>query len=145
MATPGWDGELALAASDAESPSWAVRAAAGRRLAAAAEAPGTAQVLHRLLLDDYDTAVIQETAQALLQRRDVQGLRVVLKALSEAKEDDVADQLVLEIDCDDRWLSDEPGGDELIQQLRALTLDTDEGVREEAEALLSRQSERRWM
>ena len=136
---------MARAASDAESPSWAVRAAAGRRLAAAVETPETAHVLHRLLLDDYDTAVIQETAQALLQRRDVQGLRVVVKALSEAEEDDVADQLVSEIDCDDRWLSDEPAGAELIQQLRALALDTDEGVREEAEALLSRQSERRWM
>ncbi|MFE3526507.1 hypothetical protein ACFXOD_33850 [Streptomyces sp. NPDC059161] len=141
MVSHEWDSELASAVSDADSPSWAVRAAAGRRLAAAVTAPETAPVLHRLLLDGQDTAVVQETAEALLRRRDAWGLRVVLKALSDAERDDVADQLVAEIDCDPRWLSGEPGSDELIQQLRDLALDTDGGIREEAQAFLSKYSQ----
>ncbi|MFE9574415.1 hypothetical protein ACFYMW_38890 [Streptomyces sp. NPDC006692] len=135
-----WDGELVSAAADANSPAWAVRAAAGRQLAVAAQVPEVAGILHRLLLDDRDTAVVQETAEALLARRDMPGLRAVLKALSRAEEFDVVDQLAAEVDCDPRWLSGEPGGDEFIQQIRALAMDTDEGVRDEAQRLLARVS-----
>ncbi|WP_405771388.1 hypothetical protein OG539_41215 [Actinacidiphila glaucinigra] len=39
-----------------------------------------ADVIHRLLLDAQDTAVTQETAVALLARRDSIGLRRVLLA-----------------------------------------------------------------
>ncbi|WP_328622658.1 hypothetical protein [Streptomyces sp. NBC_00354] len=133
-------GELPTAVRDADSPSWAVRAAAGRRLAAAAEVPEIAEVLQRLLLDAYDTGVVQETAEALLQRRDMWGLRAVLAALARAVDLSVADQLAAEVDCDPRWLSGEPGGNEFFQQLRVLATDTDEGVCEEAQRLLARLS-----
>ncbi|CAL9619225.1 hypothetical protein SUDANB99_05780 [Streptomyces sp. enrichment culture] len=83
---------LGPALLDARSPSWAVRAAAGRRLAVAAREPGVAPVLHRLLLDDQDTAVTQETAEALLERWDVHGLRLVLAALAVA-DDDTGDHI----------------------------------------------------
>ncbi|MFD9633232.1 hypothetical protein [Streptomyces violascens] len=138
MTSSTCNGEPASAAADANSPAWAVRAAAGRRLAVAAETPEAADVLHRLLLDERDTGVVQATAEALLARRDVAGLRVVLKALSRAEEFEVADQLAAEVHCDPRRLSGEPGAEEFVQQLRALATDTDEGVREEARRLLPR-------
>jgi hypothetical protein len=62
--------ELAAAIRDAASEEWSVRIAAGRRLAAAADVPSIAAVLERLLLDDMDTGVCQETADALLERRE---------------------------------------------------------------------------
>ncbi|MEU2183745.1 hypothetical protein [Streptomyces thermolilacinus] len=83
---------LGSARLDAQSPSWAARAAAGRRLAAAAQDPDVVGLLHRLLLDGQDTAVTQETAEALLERWDVHGLRLVLAALAVA-DDDTGDHL----------------------------------------------------
>ncbi|MEV6733316.1 MULTISPECIES: hypothetical protein [unclassified Streptomyces] len=64
--------------------------------------PEIAEVLQRLLLDAYDTGVVQETAEALLQRRDMWGLRAVLAALARAVDLSVADQLAAEVDCDPR-------------------------------------------
>ncbi|MFG2293879.1 hypothetical protein [Streptomyces sp. NPDC048603] len=78
------DDDLLSAMQGADSPSWSVRAAAGRRLAAGAEQPEAAAVLHRLLLDAQDTAVTRATAEALLARWDVCGLRLVLAALARA-------------------------------------------------------------
>ncbi|MEV6247353.1 hypothetical protein AB0M38_14270 [Streptomyces sp. NPDC051742] len=77
---------------DARSDSWALRAAAGRRLAASAEDPAAAEVLRKLLLDGQDTAVTRETAEALLERWDVHGLRLVLAAFADA-DDNTADYL----------------------------------------------------
>ncbi|MET9323685.1 hypothetical protein ABZX75_26410 [Streptomyces sp. NPDC003038] len=51
-----------------------------------------AEVLHRLLLDGRDTFVTQETAEAMLGRWDVLGLRMVLAALASA-DDDTGDHL----------------------------------------------------
>ncbi|WP_435842871.1 HEAT repeat domain-containing protein [Streptomyces filamentosus] len=76
----------------ADSPSWAVRAAAGRGLAGFAGVPEADGVLRRLLVDGGDTFVTQETAEALLERRDARGLRLVLGAFAGA-DDDTADQL----------------------------------------------------
>lgn len=128
---------------DSASPSWAVRAAAGRRLAAAAEHPGAAEVLPRLLRDGQDTFVVQETAEALLERGDVLGLRMVLAARVGAN-DDVRDHIgaaILNVCCQ---------SDEDAERLAALCSalvsdadadagpDVDGGVRGEAHDLLGR-------
>ncbi|MFE2141494.1 hypothetical protein ACFXA3_07010 [Streptomyces sp. NPDC059456] len=123
--------------AEADSPAWHVRAAAGRRLAAAPRIEGVADVLHRLLLDAQDTGVTSDTAAALLARRDLAGLRAVLAARAVASDEGTADQLAAELDCDPRWATGE-GGAELITQLRKLTSDTSPGVRNEALLRLSR-------
>ncbi|WP_436995661.1 HEAT repeat domain-containing protein [Streptomyces sp. enrichment culture] len=131
--TPDPHDPLASARLDARSPSWAARAAAGRRLAAAAQDPGVAGLLLRLLLDDRDTAVTQETAEALLERWDVHGLRLVLAALAVA-DDDTGDQL-------DGALGDVcHQSDEDLARLKALASalvpDADPAVRREARQIL---------
>ncbi|WP_143022395.1 hypothetical protein [Nonomuraea maritima] len=93
------------------------------------------EVLHRLLLDPDDTTVTQETAEALLQRGDAQGLRVVLAALARAQNLESADHLVAVIACDPRWMT-ESGAGQFVEQLRELTSDEDVGVRNEAQNLL---------
>lgn len=118
---------------DAVSDSWAVRAAAGRQLAAAAEEPEVAGILARLLLDAHNTFVTRETAQALLLRWDVHGLRLVLAALATA-DPDTGDHLQAAVtDVCEQSAED-------IERLTALasTLasDPDAGVREEARGLL---------
>ncbi|MFB7264026.1 hypothetical protein ACFCXH_18025 [Streptomyces nojiriensis] len=122
--------------ADADSPAWHVRAAAGRRLAAAPRIESVAGVLHRLLLDAEDTGVTSDTAAALLARRDLAGLRAVLAARAVASGEGTADQLAAELDCDPRWATGEDGA-ELIAQLRTLTSDTDPDVRNEALLRLS--------
>ncbi|MFD8791469.1 hypothetical protein [Streptomyces vinaceus] len=135
MTSTGPGQELTAAMKDADSPSWSVRAAAGRRLAAAAEVGDVSEVLHRLLLDAQDTGVTQETAEALLARADTEGLRIVLAALSCAAHTWTSDQLSAAVDCDPEWMTDS-GERRLIQQLQELTTDDDAGVRSEAERLL---------
>ncbi|MEU4087707.1 hypothetical protein [Streptomyces aureus] len=93
-------------------------------------------VLERLLLDPYDTAVTQETAEALLERRDLVGLRFVLAALSRAEEWCTADQLDGEVFNYQSWMIADGRGDQLAQELEALATDEDAGVREEAMRLL---------
>ncbi|GAA2453854.1 hypothetical protein [Streptomyces macrosporus] len=127
--------EHAGALRDAASPSWSVRASAGRRLAAHADAPTAAEALHHLLLDAYDTAVTQETAEALLGRGDTTGLRLVLAALGRAEDAETGDHLyaaVTDVCCQSA---------EDVRRLAALcsTLaasDPDPVVRAEAEGLL---------
>ncbi|MGW1765546.1 hypothetical protein ACWCQL_15920 [Streptomyces sp. NPDC002073] len=116
---------------EADSPDSFVRAAAGRRLAAAPRIEGVADVLHRLLLDAQDTGVTSDTAVALLARRDLAGLRAVLAARAVASDQGTADQLAAELDCDPRWATGE-NADELIAQLRTLASDTNPDVRDEA-------------
>jgi hypothetical protein len=130
--------ELATAVHDAGAASWSVRVAAGRCLAAAALAPAVAETLERLLLD-ADTAVCQETADALLRRNDVPGLRLVLVALAAAAEPScpeptIADHLYGAVMGDPRWLS-EQGQQELIGQFEELLHDPSEAVREQARRL----------
>ncbi|MET8038754.1 hypothetical protein [Streptomyces sp. NPDC005345] len=121
----------------AESPTWSLRAAAGRRLAATPQIEDVAGVLHRLLLDAQDTGVTSDTASALLARRDLAGLRAVLAARAVASDQGTADQLAAELDCDPRWATGE-NSDELIVQLRTLTADRDPDVRNEALLRLTR-------
>ncbi|MFD4655784.1 hypothetical protein ACFWP2_09115 [Kitasatospora sp. NPDC058444] len=130
------DRELIDSLVAADSPSWSVRAAAGRRLAAVPQIEAVADVLHRLLLDVQDTAVTSETAVALLARGDLPGLRAVLAARAEAADQGTADQLSAELDGDPRWMTGN-GVAELIRQLQALTSDVDPGVRDEARRRLS--------
>ncbi|MFE9794129.1 hypothetical protein ACFYRL_20550 [Streptomyces goshikiensis] len=120
----------------AESPTWSVRAAAGRHLAAAPQIEGVTGVLHRLLLDAQDTGVTSDTASALLARRDLAGLRAVLAARAVASDLGTADQLAAELDCDPRWATGQDG-DELIVQLRTLAADRDPDVRSEAQLRLT--------
>ncbi len=134
--------ELARWIAEANSPSWAVRAAAGQRLAAAPLIESVADVLHRLLLDPHDTGVTSDTAAALLARRDLPGLRAVLAARAVASDQGTADQgtadqLQAELDGDPRWTTG-ADGDELAVQLRTLTSDPDPDVRSEALLRLSR-------
>ncbi|MFG3044543.1 hypothetical protein ACGFZR_06390 [Streptomyces sp. NPDC048241] len=131
------DPELCAAIAAAESPAWSVRAAAGLRLAAADRIESVARVLGGLLLDAEDTGVTSDTAAALLARRDLAGLRIVLAARAVASDEGTADQLTAELDCDPRWATGQDG-DELITQLRTLASDGDPEVRNEALLRLSR-------
>ncbi|MET7982289.1 MULTISPECIES: hypothetical protein [unclassified Streptomyces] len=91
-----------------------------------------APALERLLLDPHDTGVTQETAEALLQRRDLVGLRIVLAALSRAEEWSTADQLDGEVFNHQSWMIADGRRDRFVQQLETLAADEDAGVREEA-------------
>ncbi|MDH6113650.1 hypothetical protein P3T36_007917 [Kitasatospora sp. MAP12-15] len=79
----------------------------------------------------------QETAAALLARRDVHGLRSVLAALACATEDWTADQLSAEVDCNPHWFT-EKGTIELVGHLEILASEEEPGVRDEARRLLAR-------
>lgn len=68
----------------AESPAWDERAEAGSRLAALAGDPEIDTALDRLLLDPNDTGVTLRTAEALLSRCDLPGLRVFVRAWDRA-------------------------------------------------------------
>ncbi|MEU2620330.1 hypothetical protein ABZ642_19750 [Streptomyces sp. NPDC007157] len=133
-------GGLMAALRDAESESWSCRAAAGRQLAAIAGQEEVESVLERLLLDPHDTGVTQETAEALLQRRDLVGLRTVLAALSRAEAWETADQLDGEVYNHQSWMIADGRLDQFVQQLEALTADEDAGVRGEALRFLGRES-----
>ncbi|MFG3142208.1 hypothetical protein ACGFZA_39075 [Streptomyces sp. NPDC048211] len=135
MGTIEPDDRQVTAIRDADSVSWSVRASAGRRLAASAELTGLTRVLHRLLLDNQDTGVIRETAEALLARGDVSGLRTVLAALARAASADALDQLSAAVDCNPLWTTVE-GTARLVEQLQGLVADVDEGVRNEALKIL---------
>jgi hypothetical protein len=134
---PPDDQELNAAVPNAGSPAWSVRAAAGRRLAMSDKIDEVADVLHRLLLDGQNTAVTQDTAVALLDRKDTIGLRCVLLARSYASESWTADEIQAALDCDPDWMTTK-GADRLIKQYRELATDQDVGVRDEAQRLLAR-------
>lgn len=142
MAPPD-DQELSTAFQDADSSDWAVRAAAGRRLAAADKLDEVADTLHRLLLDPLNSAVTQETAEALLARKDTPGLRCVLLARSWASETWTADEIQAALDCDPDWVTTE-GADRLIAQLRELSADRDAGVRDEVQRRLGTLPREEW-
>ncbi|MFC8664029.1 hypothetical protein [Streptomyces sp. NPDC057199] len=127
------DDELISFLQGAASASWSVRAASGRRLAAAAEVPGAAVVLHRLLLDGRDTFVTQETAEALLERWDAVGLRMMLAALASADDDtgDHLDAAILNV-CG----QSKEDGERLAALCSALTSDADIDVSGEARRIL---------
>ncbi|MFI2612950.1 hypothetical protein [Kitasatospora sp. NPDC018619] len=131
------DQELTTAIRDADSPDWAVRAVSGRRLAASDKIDEVASILHRLLLDAQDTAVVQETAETLLARKDTAGLRCVLLARSRASETWTADEIQAALDGQPDWMTTE-GADRLIAQLRGLAADEDAGVCDEAQRILAR-------
>ncbi|WP_225801240.1 hypothetical protein [Streptomyces sp. NK15101] len=118
------------------SPDWAVRAAAGRQLAASEQAGRGGEVLLRLLLDAHDTAVTQATADALLERGDILGLRHVLLALARATSECTADELAAAFQGTPAWMTGE-GLNRLLGQLRELSEDDDAGVRREALTLLA--------
>lgn len=127
------DDELTPLLEGSTSASCSVRAASGRSLAAVAEVPEAAEVLHRLLLDGRDTFVTQETAEALLERWDVLGLRMVLVALARADDDtgDHLDAAILNVCC-----QSEEDGERLAALCSALTSDVDGDVSGEARRIL---------
>lgn len=131
------DQELITAIQNAASPVWSVRGAAGRRLADSDKIVEMADVIQRLLLDAQDTWVIQETAEALLERRDTIGLRQVLLAYSRAGTYDTVDHLGAALDCNPEWETTQ-GADRLIKQYRELATDPDTGVRNEAQQILAK-------
>ncbi len=127
------DNELSSAVQNARSASWPVRAAAGRRLAGSAEDAGVAEVLLRLLLDGQDTAVTRETAEALLERGDVCGLRMVLAALSSADDGtgDYLDGAINDVCC-----QSEEGLAQLKELSSVLVSDADASISNEASRIL---------
>jgi len=78
---------FAEALASAKHTSVEVRAAAGVMLASTPDLESVADVLLQLLLDPEDTYVTSETADALVGRRDVPGMRLVIAALARADED----------------------------------------------------------
>ncbi|MGC4865442.1 hypothetical protein ACLQ3B_08410 [Micromonospora sp. DT53] len=129
------DQELGRAIGNADSPTWSVRAAAGRHLARSREIDEVADVLHRLLLDPHDTAVTWRTAEALLERGDAVGLRLVLLARSNAAAEATAEEIQAALDCNPDWMA-AAGADRLTKHLRNLAMDEDAGVRDEARRIL---------
>ncbi|MFD9320059.1 hypothetical protein ACFWDQ_20675 [Streptomyces sp. NPDC060053] len=95
-----------------------------------------ADVIGRLLLDVRDGGVIQETAESLLGREDVIGMRCVLPAFGRASTDGAVDHLGAVLDCGPGWMTAE-GADRLAGQLRELAADADAGVRGEAREILA--------
>ncbi|MGW0117872.1 hypothetical protein [Streptomyces sp. NPDC003327] len=89
--------------------------------------------MRRLLLDDCDTFVTQETAEALLERGDVLGLRMVLSAFVGADED-TTDQLDAAIFDVCGQLEEE--GRRLAALCSALESDADASVSGEARRIL---------
>ena len=140
MTTDRTSDAVAAALHDAESESYAQRAAAGRQLAQWADCKEVAPVLDRLLLDAHDTAVTKETARALLERRDLIGLRFVLAALSRAQELSTADWIAGQVFCHESWMHFDGRADEFEHLLTALTRDEDPGIRDEAHDLLRMES-----
>ncbi|MFD0068185.1 hypothetical protein [Streptomyces sp. NPDC056690] len=128
-----FDADLTPFLQGSTSASWSVRAASGRSLAAVAEVPEAAEVLHRLLLDGRDTFVTQETAEALLERWDVLGLRMVLAALASADDDtgDHLDAAILNVCCRSK-----EDGERFAELCSALTSDVDSAVSREARRIL---------
>ncbi|MFB7864855.1 hypothetical protein [Streptomyces sp. NPDC056069] len=126
--------DVPTALRDARSTSWSLRADAGRRLANAAEDPEVAGVLHRLLLDGQDTAVTQETAEALLGRGDVCGLRLVLVARAVA-DDDAGDHLAAALT--NVFRQSDAGCERLDTLASALVSDADPSVAEQARRVLA--------
>lgn len=80
--------------------------------------------------------MIQETAEALLARRDAGGLRTVLAALARAASTDALDELGAAVDCNPLWMTAE-GTARLLIQLQELAADDDAGVRSEALRILA--------
>jgi HEAT repeat protein len=72
----------------ARSENYEDRVQAGRALSLVAEESGVYEVLVHLLLDADDTAVIQETADALLKRRTPAAIRPYLAARANARGED---------------------------------------------------------
>ncbi|MFE4874092.1 hypothetical protein [Streptomyces sp. NPDC056682] len=130
------DQELSTAIRNAGSPDWSVRAAAGRQLATSDRIDEVADIIHRLLLDEQNTGVTQDTAVALLARKDTAGLRCVLLAASYAVETWTADEIYAALSGDPEWMTTN-GADRLIKQLHELAADDDVGVRGEAQEILA--------
>jgi hypothetical protein len=117
-----------------ESSDFEQRAGVGEQLAGAAGEPDVDERLLSLLLDPQDTAVTYRTALALLERRDLAGLHLIVKADALAGDDT------------GQWLSDAIGAfrarslgrddDFLLSTLTELVGDGDESVQRSARGLL---------
>lgn len=83
---PDAEDQILSATKDAGANDWTRRSSAGRRLAEWADRSDAAIVLHRLLLDQRNTAVGYDTAETLLQRNDEISVRLIAQALPEAGE-----------------------------------------------------------
>ncbi|MFJ4984368.1 hypothetical protein ACIP9H_11295 [Streptomyces sp. NPDC088732] len=132
------DGPLSTSSicREVESDSWAVRAAAGRRLAGMTDQEEIRPLLLQLMMDPRDTGVTQETAEALLERKDLLGLCLVLMALSRAEAWWTIDQLSGEVyGYQDMMIADDRAA-QFTEQLVTLTTDEDAGVQEEALRML---------
>jgi hypothetical protein len=112
----------------ARSPDWGKRVGAAAQLAAL-DSPDADVELGRLLRDE-NTAVIDAAAEALLNRGNESGIRVVLKALVAA--DDESGEHIL-------WMvsTAHHEGGPVLRVIKALAQDKDQAVNEGAEIVLA--------
>jgi hypothetical protein len=74
----------ASAITAATSTDWSTRADAAQQLAPWADRDDIAAILYGLLRDTADTAVTESACAALLARNDIQGTRLVARAVANA-------------------------------------------------------------
>jgi hypothetical protein len=111
------------------------RAAAGRRLASLAGRPDVDSLLHALLLHDEDTLVPFETAEALSERRDSVGTRILAKAVAEADHRDLPFHWILDA-VGNVWMQTFEDAATAQRLCAALIDDADSSVRTGARELL---------
>ncbi len=87
----------------ARSRNWDERAKAGRALALHAGDGEADMLLRRLLLDEEDTAVTLETAEALLHQRSAAGMALVASAVRSADETRSWLETAVHYECMQGW------------------------------------------
>jgi hypothetical protein len=110
------------------------RAAAGRRLAPKAGHDQVDRLLLDLLLDESNTFVTYQTAEALLARRTPEAARVIARAAALADPRDLTIEWLGDA-VNDVWLQDAADVGTAVSLTAELCADSDDTVREGAERL----------
>jgi len=119
----------------AVSPEVPDRMDAGQGLARYAGRPAVDALLHRLLLDEQNTAITYETAEALLARGDLVGARAVARAMAEADPRDLTAAWLLDA-VHNAWRLRQEDVDRARRLCEALVSSGDALVRRGAAGLL---------
>lgn len=82
------DPRIAAAVRAASSPDYTQRVQAAEELSQWADHNDVIPILRRLLLDRGDTTVTERTCQALLQRNDIHGIRLIAEVVTAASTPD---------------------------------------------------------
>jgi hypothetical protein len=121
----------------ANSPDWRPRAAAGRRLAQAADQPEAAHALTNLLHHPGDTAVLDAVTHELLRRNDLHGLRLIAREWGNPANTEHLDHIYGQITI---YLHPDGPIQDFVDLTAALTNDPDPAVRAGARQLHDRQA-----